>query len=174
MTASNEREYLESLRQTKNLWREKLAFFQKEYAITDGSGKKFELQQRIEECQQKIEIIDKNIESLVQEIEHIEKITRDIKYSQQEKITRTHVIKSSQQDIRVKIRNQFKAWLHKNNLEGSKLVDVYLIADAVAGNIQKTINTVYPETKEIEKVTIIEEELTIEEFRKIYPTEDEK
>jgi hypothetical protein len=83
MTASNDREYLESLRQTKNIWREKLAYFQKEYAITDSSGKIFELEHGIKKCLEQIEIVDKDIESSIQEIKQIEKITRDIESSQQ-------------------------------------------------------------------------------------------
>ena len=82
MTVSNEKQYLEIFKETRNNWRKKLAYFEKEFSITDSPGKKFELEEGIKECRQQIEIADRNIELSRQEIKQIEKITRDIEFSQ--------------------------------------------------------------------------------------------
>jgi hypothetical protein len=75
---------------------------------------------------------------------------------------------------RTEIRGKVKDWLDKNNLQESKLLDVYVIVDAVAGNVQKILCTVYVETKETGKVKISEDELSMEEFQKINSTKVEK
>ncbi|BAZ24928.1 hypothetical protein NIES4073_58280 [Kalymmatonema gypsitolerans NIES-4073] len=72
------------------------------------------------------------------------------------------------------IRDRVKDWLHKNNLEESKLLDVYMVVDTVAGDAQKFLYTVHVETKETGKVKINQYEITIEEFRKIDTTKKEK
>ena len=38
---------------------------------------------------------------------------------------------------RPKIKDQVKAWLHENNLQESKLLDIYLAVDTVAGILSK-------------------------------------
>lgn len=68
---------------------------------------------------------------------------------------------------RPKIRDKVRDWLHENNLQNTKLLDVYLKIDEVAGNAEKVLFQVYAETKETGKVKITEEELTIEEFEQI-------
>jgi hypothetical protein len=72
------------------------------------------------------------------------------------------------------IRLKVKEWLQENNLEKSKLLDVYLIVDAVAGDAQKILYTVYAETKETGKIKVSEEELTMEEFSNLNNTKVEK
>lgn len=79
-------------------------------------------------------------------------------------------LEKNRESIRIKV----KEWLQKNNLEKSKLLDVYVTLDAVAENAQRILYTVYAETKEIGKVKVTEEELTIEEFYKLDTTKVEK
>lgn len=79
-------------------------------------------------------------------------------------------LEKNRESIRIKV----KEWLQKNNLEKSKLLDVYVTLDAVAGNAQRILYTVYAETKETGKVKVTEEELTIEEFYKLDTTKVEK
>ncbi len=55
------------LEQAKRKWEEKLANFEYELSITSSAPQKFELQERIKECQQEIERITKKIESLQKE-----------------------------------------------------------------------------------------------------------
>jgi hypothetical protein len=45
------------------LWRGKLADYERELAISSDSGRKFELKQRIEECQQQILRLESSVES---------------------------------------------------------------------------------------------------------------
>ncbi|MGB3640701.1 MAG: hypothetical protein WBA39_24465 [Rivularia sp. (in: cyanobacteria)] len=82
MAASNERQNLELLIQTRNLCRQKCAFFEIELVKTNSPGQKFHLKQEIEELEQEIEVYNKKIEYSIQEIEQIERITRDVKSSQ--------------------------------------------------------------------------------------------
>lgn len=81
-------------------------------------------------------------------------------------------LETNREPIRLKVRD----WLQKNNLEESKLLDIYLIVDAVAGKAQKILYTVYAETKETGKVKISEseEELSMEEFQKMNSNKVEK
>ncbi|BDA67185.1 hypothetical protein CAL7716_013510 [Calothrix sp. PCC 7716] len=76
----------------------------------------------------------------------------------------------NRETIRVKVKD----WLHANNLQESKLLNVYLIVDDVAGNVEKLLCKVYVETKETGKVKVTEDELTIEEFRKLDTNKVEK
>lgn len=55
------------LEQAKRKWEEKLAHYEYELSITSGAPQKFELQERIKECQQEVERITKKIESLQKE-----------------------------------------------------------------------------------------------------------
>ncbi|MBH8577071.1 hypothetical protein I8752_29635 [Nostocaceae cyanobacterium CENA369] len=77
-------------------------------------------------------------------------------------------LETNREPIRLKVQN----WLHENNLQESKLLDVYLDIDAVAGNVQKVL--VYVETKETGKVKVSESELSIEEFGKMNTNQKEK
>ncbi len=54
----------EKLEQAKRKWKEKLAHYEYELSITASAENKFELRERIQECQQEIERITKKIESL--------------------------------------------------------------------------------------------------------------
>ncbi|MGB3693429.1 MAG: CHASE2 domain-containing protein [Spirulinaceae cyanobacterium] len=68
MSANNQRSILHELEKTKIKLKQKLAYFEKERAVTASPDRKFELQERIEECQQEIERINKTIESILKEI----------------------------------------------------------------------------------------------------------
>ncbi|MBW4478345.1 MAG: hypothetical protein KME54_16155 [Tolypothrix brevis GSE-NOS-MK-07-07A] len=64
MSADNkEHSFLRELEQAKNNWRERLAFLEKDLALTNSTEQRFALPKRIEECRQHIERITKEIES---------------------------------------------------------------------------------------------------------------
>lgn len=70
---------------------------------------------------------------------------------------------------RPKIREQVRKWLHNNNLQESKLLNVYMAFDNVAGYSEKVLCKVYAETKETGKVKVSEEVISIDELKNIDP-----
>lgn len=59
----------EKLEQAKRKWKEKLAYFESQLAITAGAPQKFELQERIKECHEEINRIEAEPESLENNID---------------------------------------------------------------------------------------------------------
>lgn len=84
MTGYNDKQYLESLIQTRNTLLEKLAHYQKDNAICDNSEQKFKLKYSIKECRQAIDRITQDIESWEKNSQQIERITQDIEFSQKQ------------------------------------------------------------------------------------------
>ncbi|MBH8577065.1 hypothetical protein I8752_29605 [Nostocaceae cyanobacterium CENA369] len=83
MTGFQNEQYLESLKQARNTWLDKLAYFQEQLSFTSSAATTFELRQRIKECRQQHEIITKDIESWQKDSQQIERITKDINFFQE-------------------------------------------------------------------------------------------
>jgi hypothetical protein len=83
MTGFQNEQYLESLKQARNTWLDKLAYFQEQLSFTSSAATIFELRERIKECRQQYEIITKDIESWQKDSQQIERITKDIIFFQE-------------------------------------------------------------------------------------------
>ena len=64
----------EKLEQAKRKWEEKLAHYEYELSITAGAPQKFELRERIQECQEEIKRIKTSLKSLGKDGESLVKV----------------------------------------------------------------------------------------------------
>jgi hypothetical protein len=71
--------------------------------------------------------------------------------------------------FRHKVRTQIESWLHDRGLSKSALTDIIYVCDRAGFYMDKVTCKIFVETKEVGKVQVSEETLSVEELERINP-----
>lgn len=71
--------------------------------------------------------------------------------------------------FRHKVREDVRDWLHRNNLAKTRLTDVLMVCDRVAGQVDKVTCKIFVETQEKGQQVVSEETYSLEQLQKMHP-----